>query len=56
MDEYSTAVLYGSVAASFAIEQSGLPRLSSVGGEEEIWNESEPGSARLSRFRRGLGL
>jgi len=59
----SKAILYGSVAASFAIEQSGLPTLSSpfpppasdptsTNGAQEVWNGSETALARLERYER----
>lgn len=42
-------ILYGSVAASFAIEQSGLPKLTTSAGRE-VWNGAETGLERLARF------
>jgi len=42
----SAAMLYGMVSASFAIEQNGPPRLTTV-GEQELWNGEDP----LERLR-----
>jgi len=36
-----TAALHGMVAASFAIEQNGPPRVTQVDGEREMWNEAD---------------
>ncbi|KAL7414592.1 Ribokinase-like protein [Mrakia frigida] len=46
-------ILYGSVAASFAIEQSGLPkmRIRESDGEEAWCDVQETGRERLERFR-----
>lgn len=48
------AILYGSVAASFAIEQSGLPLISHRASDgAEVWGpQQETGWERLVRFRR----
>ena len=50
------AILYGSVAASFAIEQAGLPSLASADDSagKELWNSSESGLARLARYERAV--
>lgn len=49
-----TAILYGSVAASFAIEQSGLPLISKRASDgSEAWGpKQETGWERLARFRQ----
>lgn len=44
-----TAAVYGSVAASFAIEQVGMPNLSSSDDGTELWN-GDSAFARLDEF------
>jgi len=48
-EDIEEAVLWGSVAASFAIEQLGMPRLEGD-GDEETWN-GENVSERLRAFK-----
>ncbi|KAA6407086.1 MAG: hypothetical protein FRX48_09152 [Lasallia pustulata] len=48
-----TAALYGSVAASFAIEQVGMPELSSSEDRTELWN-GESAFARLYEFEQRI--
>ena len=38
-DNIYDAACYGAVGSSFAIEQVGLPELSTSGGDRELWNE-----------------
>jgi hypothetical protein len=45
--------MYAATAASFAIEQKGLPRLDSTGGKER-WNEDDP-YRRLEDLRQRMG-
>ena len=47
------AVLYGNVAASFAIEQVGAPILENVSGHGETWN-GEVVEGRLERYKARL--
>lgn len=46
-----TAAVYGSVAASFAIEQVGMPELGSSKDSTELWNGGSA-SARLHEFEQ----
>jgi hypothetical protein len=48
------ASVYAATAASFAIEQKGLPRLELV-GDKEVWNGDEP-QRRLDEMRRRHGI
>ncbi|KAL4942739.1 hypothetical protein BDV06DRAFT_191558, partial [Aspergillus oleicola] len=48
------ATCYGSVAASFALEQVGMPK-KSVNESEELWN-GESVLSRLRQYRRAIGL
>ncbi len=48
--KFEEAALYGVVAASFAIEQVGVPTVERVGSNEEIWN-GEKVEHRLKLFR-----
>ena len=47
------ASMYGNVAASFAIEQIGLPTLKTV-GEREFWNGDVPWE-RLNTYKKRVG-
>ncbi|WWC62556.1 uncharacterized protein I303_105152 [Kwoniella dejecticola CBS 10117] len=47
------AVIWGSVAASFTIEQNGLPVLTTKEGKE-LWNDEDP-SDRVQIMKRDLG-
>ena len=55
LSRYEAAAFYGNIAASYAIEQVGVPRLM-ASGDEELWNGTSP-FARLEdlfqRFQRG---
>lgn len=54
--EFEAAAIYGSVAASFAIEQVGMPRLSyHEGTKQELWN-GEVVRDRLTAFEKELKL
>ena len=53
LSKVETAAVYGSVAASFAIEQVGMPELSSSEDGAELWN-GESTFARLHEFEQRL--
>ena len=52
-DPLENAALYGSVAASFAIEQVGMPQLSHSDDGQELWN-GETVENRLRKLRRRI--
>jgi len=52
--ELMIASLYAATAASFAIEQKGLPRLTVVNGHER-WNDDDP-LRRLEELRQRSGI
>ena len=52
VDKLSNGIMYGTVAASFAVEQVGLPKLEVVEGEE-LWN-GEKVTARWQALRDRL--
>ncbi len=47
------AVIWGTIAASFVIEQNGLPMLSTLTSGIELWNEEDPWD-RIRMFRERL--
>ena len=54
MQEYTDcelAAFYGNVAASYAIEQLSVPRLSITGGKE-LWNGTDPFSRLAELMQR----
>ena len=53
-DDYIFAACAGNVGASFAVEQVGVPTLSSSEDGEEFWN-GESVSARLQAYRDRVG-
>ena len=56
LTEFEVACIYGSVAASFAIEQVGMPRLSySETDKRELWN-GESVHDRMVEFEIGLDI
>lgn len=57
LTEFEVAAIYGSVAASFAIEQVGMPKLSHHPGtsKKERWND-EAVRDRLTEFERRIEL
>ncbi|MCJ1457721.1 hypothetical protein MMC28_008090 [Mycoblastus sanguinarius] len=51
---FERAAIYGSVAASFAIEQIGMPKKSNdEGNGKELWNNEDP-TERLITFFKGI--
>lgn len=50
-DQSEEAALYGTVAASFAIEQVGVPALERPSSQGELWN-GEQVEGRLERYKR----
>ena len=48
--DWAEALDYGTVAASFTIEQYGSPKLQRQGKDEERWNDESP-RARLVKYR-----
>ena len=50
---FQLGAIYGSVAASFAIEQLGMPSLSQAENGEDLWNE-ESVMDRIRKFRANL--
>ena len=48
LTNYEAAAFYGNIAASYAIEQIGVPQLTATGGKE-LWNGSDP-FARLAEL------
>ncbi|KAL8870498.1 MAG: hypothetical protein Q9174_003475 [Haloplaca sp. 1 TL-2023] len=50
-DKFEEAALFGAVAASFSIEQRGVPLLSTSAAGEEVWNNSRV-TDRLAEYRR----
>lgn len=53
--KYEEAAIYGTIAASFAIEQIGLPKLSCDSDGKELWN-GEEAVHRLASLRRSISL
>ena len=53
-DKYMEGVIYGTIAASFAVEQVGLPKLGHA-GDQELWN-GESALYRLENFRASLQI
>lgn len=53
--DYISAACAGNVAASFAVEQVGLPRLTFCGDGAELWNDEEA-AAWLHHYKADLGL
>ena len=53
LSTFETAAIYGSVAASFAIEQVGLPKLGHSEDGIEVWN-GESALARLHDFEKRI--
>ncbi|KAL8969660.1 MAG: hypothetical protein Q9183_001894 [Haloplaca sp. 2 TL-2023] len=50
-EKFEEAALFGAVAASFAIEQRGIPHLSTSAAGDEVWNNSRT-QDRLAEYRR----
>lgn len=56
LTEFEVACMYGSVAASFAIEQVGMPNLSHNATDgKELWNDENPHD-RMREFQKRLNI
>ena len=56
LTEFEVGCIYGSVAASFAIEQVGMPKLSyTESDDKELWNGERVGD-RMSEFQNRLDV
>ncbi|KAL8653380.1 MAG: hypothetical protein Q9210_002130 [Variospora velana] len=54
-ERFEQAAVYGNVAASFAIEQVGVPTLKRLAPREELWNGDRVGD-RLKKYRERLAM
>lgn len=52
-EKFEEAAVYGAVAASFAIEQAGVPTLERLAFQEEIWNGDKVGD-RLEKYKERI--